>query len=274
MLPDLSPPLRPHRSVSPDPVRTGNQFETPVLTPTPEGSQDPPMLADRASPIPPPSETMQYRAIGLVEGQYIPSAEQFTRGVLKTEDGSELDAVLLGRVMNLVRKHLEPEKPYLWVVYPRTREKENTLHLQIMGVWAPVEMGQEVSEDLDPKLVPNYFSVRGEVVFQSQEKGFVVVKIRTAKKSAQNKPLAFKLKLEGQLPAKGVGHFWELEVYRHGIELQIASGTLIAAIPKPKPKPPRKPTKPIKVADRQPEPPPISERPIKKVEKPIKKKRF
>jgi hypothetical protein len=234
------------------------------------------MALDRALPIPPPSEMMQYRAIGLVKGQYIPSVEQFTRGVLKTEDGINLDAVLLGRVMNLVRKHLQPDKPYLWVVYPRTREKENTLHLQIMGVWAPVEMGQEVAEDLDmdPKLVPDYFSVRGEVVFQSQEKGFVVVKIRTAKKSAQNKPLAFKLKLAGQLPGKGVGNFWELDVHRHGIELKIASGTLIAPIPKPKPSPPRKPTKPIKVADRKPVPPPIVERPVKKVEKPIKKKRF
>ena len=35
-------------------------------------------------PIPPPGEVMQYRAIGLIEGRYIPSPDRFTRGVLRT----------------------------------------------------------------------------------------------------------------------------------------------------------------------------------------------
>jgi hypothetical protein len=91
----------------------------------------------RQQPIPPASEPMQYRAIGLVKGKYVPSEEQFTRGLLMTDDDTGIDAVLLGRVMSLVKKHLNLEEPHLWVVYPRTRNKTNDLHVQIVGVWEP-----------------------------------------------------------------------------------------------------------------------------------------
>lgn len=97
----------------------------------------------RQHPIPPASEPMQYRAIGLVYGKYTPSEEQFTKGFLTTEDETVIDSVLLGRVMSLVKKHIDLEKPHLWVVYPRTREKEYDLHLQIMGIWEPENLSQE-----------------------------------------------------------------------------------------------------------------------------------
>src|SRR5689334_206695 len=49
-------------------------------------------LANRQQPIPPPSEPMQYRAIGLVRGRYHASSEQFTQGTLLTADGVQLNA--------------------------------------------------------------------------------------------------------------------------------------------------------------------------------------
>ncbi|HEY9640722.1 MAG TPA: hypothetical protein V6C57_09565 [Coleofasciculaceae cyanobacterium] len=101
----------------------------------------------RQQPIPPASEPMQYRAIGLVRGKYAPSDEQFTRGFLHTDDGVAIDAVLLGRVMSLVKKHLDLEQSHLWVVYPRTREKDYDLHVQIVGVWEPENLNQVPSED-------------------------------------------------------------------------------------------------------------------------------
>ncbi len=206
-------------------------------------------------PIPPPGEKMQYRAIGLIEGQYIPSPEHFTRGVLRTSDGLELNAVLLGRVMSLVRKHLQPERNYLWVVYPRTRDKSEDLHVQLMGVWAPEEMGQTLPEGARPAVVPDWFSIRGEVVFQSQEKGFIIVKIRqsgkktSASPSSQRskdsvpptriapKPQAFKLRLIGSLPGKGVGNFWDLQVRRRGSLLYVEAGTPIGPVLKAPPRP-------------------------------------
>ncbi|MFQ3585491.1 MAG: hypothetical protein SNJ85_11295 [Cyanobacteriota bacterium] len=190
---------------------------------------------------------MQYRAIGLIEGQYIPSPQQFTRGVLRTPDGLDLDAVLLGRVMSLVRKHLRPERNYLWVVYPRTREKTEDLHVQLMGVWAPEEMGQPLPQGSRSPVVPDWFSIRGEVVFQSQEKGFIIVKIRqSGKKASSNrneaalassKPQAFKLRLMGSLPSKGVGTFWDLQVRRQGSLLYVEAGTPIGPVIKTPPRP-------------------------------------
>jgi hypothetical protein len=102
----------------------------------------------RYQPIAPPSEPMQYRAIGLVRGTYAPAeAEQLNRGNLTTDDGCVIDSVLLGRVTSLVKKHLDLEASHLWVVYPRTRrdtdpgQDEQDLHLQIVGVWEPETLG-------------------------------------------------------------------------------------------------------------------------------------
>ena len=75
----------------------------------------------RQRPIPPPSEPTQYRAIGVVRGTYHPSDEQFTRGNMVMADGSHVEAVLLGRVMSLVRNHLQLDQEHVWVVYPRQR---------------------------------------------------------------------------------------------------------------------------------------------------------
>lgn len=210
----------------------------PESTPDPEalGELDENTAASRQQPIPPPTEDRQYRAIGLIQGRYFPSQEHFTRGRVITEEGTELDAVLLGRVIHLVRKRLDHDQEHLWVVYPRTRENEGQLHIQIMGVWAPEEMGQPFPTHPTPKTVPNYFSIRGEVVFQSQDPAFAIVKIRRAQSTSEGRPAAFNLRLEGQLPQKGVGRFWDLEVYRQGSLLQIESATPLGVVAKPRPR--------------------------------------
>jgi len=95
----------------------------------------------RAHPISPVTEPLQYRAIGVVRGLYVPTdPEQPTRGLIRTADGSELEAVVLGRLLTLMRRHLAMDKPHLWVVYPRSRD-ENQLHLQMVGVWEPSTLG-------------------------------------------------------------------------------------------------------------------------------------
>ena len=99
-------------------------------------------------PIPPASEPMQYRAIGLIKGTYVPSEEQFTRGMVTTENNETIDAVLLGRVMSLVKKHVDLTVPHLWVVYPRTRPKDEHLHAQIVGIWEPDNLNRDSSPDL------------------------------------------------------------------------------------------------------------------------------
>lgn len=198
-------------------------------------------------PIPPPSEPMQYRAIGLIKGKYRPSEEQFNRGDLITEDETYLDAVLLGQVMSLVKKYLDLEQTYLWVVYPRTREKEETLHMQIVGVWStegfgPVAAAEE-SETPEEPAVPEepsqlaaplqdgYFSIRGEIVFQSTERNYLLVKIQQSPRKSSDRPKAFKLKLTGSLKDKAMGYFWDLHVLRQGEELTIFNGQKVALVP-------------------------------------------
>ena len=181
-------------------------------------------LANREQPIPPPSEPTQYRAIGLIRGCYHASDEQFTQGTLITKDGVELNAVLLGRIMSLVKNHLDLEKEHLWVVYPRTRQENDALHLQIVGVWEPENLAKyELDEDapdptarklhnssvvsdngsvastIQPKpssAVPDGgFSVRGEVVYQSFDERSLVVKIKQAPRKPTDKAKYFKNQL-------------------------------------------------------------------------------
>ncbi|NJP09625.1 MAG: hypothetical protein HC866_09175 [Leptolyngbyaceae cyanobacterium RU_5_1] len=216
-----------------------------------EDQLDPAVLRQR--PIPPPSEPKQYRAIGLVRGRYTSSEEEFTRGTLVTSDGVEFNAVLLGRVMSLVRNHIDLEKDHLWVVYPRTREIEGDLHIQIVGVWEPETLKQgendaeNASEDAneastsdltDSSLEDGYFSIRGEVVFFSQEERHVVVKIQQAPRKNSQKGKMFKLSLQGDLDSpKTVGYFWDLHIKRESTALVITEATCIGLAP-PKKKPP------------------------------------
>ena len=241
-------------------------------------------------PIPPPSEPRQYRAIGLIRGRYTASQDQFTQGILLTNDGTVIDAVLLGRVMSLVKKHIDLEQEHLWVVYPRTRQKQDNLHVQIMGVWEPETLKKEddseddsssadtadaadessetvdessetadessetadessetpeaadgvatqtLSPAIDPNALPEiehgYFSIRGEVVYQSQdEEKYIIVKIRQSSRGDQEKPKFFKLKLDGLAGPKAVGHFWDLHVQLEQDNLVIQESHDIGMIP-------------------------------------------
>ncbi|MFN4067353.1 MAG: hypothetical protein ACK4K5_09095 [Thermosynechococcus sp.] len=192
-------------------------------------------VLSRPQPIPPPSERMQYRAIGVVRGRYVPASEaEFNRGVMITEDGVEIETVLLGQVMNLIKKYLDLNEPHLWVVYPRTREvnkEEVKLHLQIVGVWEPERLQQANAIAADPGVNDGYFSVRGEVIFNSQEKNFVVVKIQQLPRRRGEKPKAFKLKLVGTVPMKSPGYFWDFQVQRQGTSLVVQEATTVGILP-------------------------------------------
>lgn len=213
--------------------------------------------ATRQQPIPPPSEPMQYRAIGLVQGKYTPSAEQFTRGTLLATDETAIDAVLLGRVMSLVKNHLDLEQEHLWVVYPRTRQQDGNLHVQIVGVWEPENLRQtpptsesdesasEETESNEPDVKDGYFSVRGEVIFQAKDESEIIIKIKQAPRKDDDRPKFFKLKLNGTLSERAVGHFWDLQIERQGNSLMIQGSEDIGLLSPKKggkkfKKPPRK----------------------------------
>jgi len=215
---------------------------------------------------------MQYRAIGVVRGTYRPSdPEQLTRGVIETEDGTAIEAVVLGRVLTLMRRHLDLAEPHLWVVYPRSRD-EDQLHLQLVGVWEPSTLASETSPgasdpegdgarepialdgfsaEADPAsdvaansagdsssagadAVPegdDYFSVRGELIYTRPESGDVVVKIRQLPRPDGSRPTPFKLQLKGEIPLESLRHFVALDLRRQGQLLQLERHEVIAPMP-------------------------------------------
>lgn len=214
-------------------------------SPSPEAGTDDAVI-DRNQPIPPPSHPRQYRAIGLVYGQYQREEEQLTKGNILTQDGTALDAVVLGRVISLVKNHLDLEKPHLWVVYPRTRQEDDHLHVQIVGVWEPETLKQETPEgeespaEITPEVKtspnPGYFSIRGEVIFASLEEETVIIKIRQSPKKDEEKPKFFKLKLKGTLPSnRPFKRFWDLQVQLEGSSLMIEQGEDLGFASKRKP---------------------------------------
>jgi hypothetical protein len=185
----------------------------------------------RNQPISPVTDLMQYRAIGVVYGTYIPEAEVLTKGIIVTTDGTEIEAVLLGKVIAVVKKRLDLAKEHCWVVYPRTRTKTGILHLQVTGVWAPEELGKIEQTD-DPGVNDGYFSIRGEVVSQSFDQNLVMIKIlrKDRTKTLDRNQAKFKLQLTGTLPNHPVGYFWEINARRSQDTLEIVDGHSIAPI--------------------------------------------
>jgi hypothetical protein len=210
----------------------------------------PPMLQLTGNtPIPPASEPLQYRAIGLILGKYVPSIEEFNQGMVLADDGTEIDAVILGRIMSLIKNHLDLERSHLWVVYPRIRKEDNNIHAQIMGVWDPqlvikplnalTDAEGEIDSPVDLQTIPTietlgipsgYFSIRGEVIYQSRETREIFVKIRQAPKKKTEEERYFKIRLVGDLPQKLVGNFWDFDVVRVNNNLEIRSGQFVAPL--------------------------------------------
>ena len=182
---------------------------------------------ERTQPIPPPSHPRQYRAIGLIQARYERSEEQLTQGYLIAADGTKIEAVVLGRVISLVKNHLDMDKQHLWVVYPRTKTENDGLHVQIVGVWEPETLSQDdESDEVETITVEaGYFSIRGEVIFFNSAEKSLVVKIKQFPRKEGDKPKFFKLKLKGVLGDRPLKRFYDLNVRLEGETLVVKEGT-------------------------------------------------
>ncbi len=190
----------------------------------------------RDHPIPPVTDLFQYRAIGLVRGRYIPSdPEHFSRGLIIDENGEEIEAVVLGRVLGLMKRYLSVESSHLWVVYPRCRNSES-LHLQISGIWEPStlgsihsgsnlleatgsQLGDQISDQVEEG--DNYFSIRGELIYTKPESKDLILKIRRKSKEKGKKSFPFKLNLKGEISISLLRNFLSLNVRRSGQKLYV-----------------------------------------------------
>ncbi len=196
----------------------------------------------RDHPIPPVTEALQYRAIGIVRGIYAPlDPKKFTRGRLIDSQGIEIEAVVLGRVLNLMRRHVPLDDQHLWVVYPRCRET-NFLHLQIAGIWEPSKLHENIpnenkSNNEAIKSIDeiqegdDYFSIRGELIYTRPDSNDLVIKIRQKPRQDGKRAIPFKLQLKGEVPLEYLRNFVSLDVRRFEQSLHVESYEIIGKIP-------------------------------------------
>ena len=170
------------------------------------------------SPIPKVSNKKQFRAIGIVCGMYKPhESNLINKGFIEDSNGLKIDAVVLGKALPVIRKFINFEKQYFWIVYPRNKDSNN-IHLQIAGIWDPsnfknvdnykINKTHDLLLSLDLK--DNLFSIRGKLIFiNSQEKELI---IRICPSNQKNK--SFKILVKGEISMKHINSFVSLEVLR------------------------------------------------------------
>ncbi len=188
------------------------------------------------NPIPQVTNQFQYRAIGIINGKFIPhDSEQLNRGFLIDNKGDKIETVILGKALSLIKKHIDLKKSYYWVVYPKNKNTQN-LHLQVAGVWDPYQLNgfhndssknnfSKLLENLDLK--DNYFSIRGELVFVNAQKKEIIIKICSDSKSKNVKNKNFKLAVKGEISLKLLNSFVSLDINRDGNALKLISYEVI-----------------------------------------------
>jgi len=188
------------------------------------------------SPIPQATSQLQYRAIGIINGKFTPhDIEKLNRGFLTDNKGEKIETVVLGKALSLLKKHIDLNKSYYWIVYPKNKNTQN-LHLQVAGIWDPYQLNDlpnKYSEMNFPKLLDeldlkdNYFSVRGELVFVNVKKKEIVIKICSSSKIKNLKNKNFKLVIKGELSLELLNSFVSLDINRDGNSLKLLKHEVI-----------------------------------------------
>tara|TARA_B100000212_G_scaffold176401_1_gene132757 strand:- start:261 stop:857 length:597 start_codon:yes stop_codon:yes gene_type:complete len=174
------------------------------------------------SPIPTVSNNKQFRAIGIVFGIYKPYQNNIlNKGFIEDSNGLNIEAVVLGKALPLIKKFINLEKQYYWIVYPRNKDL-NKIHLQIAGIWDPTNFKNNDDKNIKKThnlllsfdLKDNLFSIRGKLVFINTQDKELIIKIYTSNKSKNQKNKSFKILVKGEIPINYVNSFVSLEVIR------------------------------------------------------------
>ena len=186
------------------------------------------------SPIQKVTENLQNRAIGIIYGSYKPSnSESLNKGILKDQNNLPLDTVVLGKTLPLIKKYIDFNKKYFFIVYPRNKNSDS-LHLQIAGIWDPNSLNKEQKDhSQNPHellknfdLKDNYFSIRGKLIFVKIPEKEVIIKI-TPSKLLNNKNKSFKLILKAELPLNLINSFLSIDALREGNSLRMENFEVI-----------------------------------------------
>ncbi|HEY9849472.1 MAG TPA: hypothetical protein V6D28_08440 [Leptolyngbyaceae cyanobacterium] len=218
----------------------------------------------------PPQFPLMYRAVGQVRGCFIPTIKKVTKGVLLTDDGILIPAKLVakaGMIGKTQPEIIQGEK--IWSVYPHTEvaswfekiipflpDREEVAAIETKSLpplWVEI---RDLREPKAPKTIEellqsnNYFSIRGLIIKQDEQQGKLTIRIHRNKippgkeKQSQYQPL--NLIIDGFLPGKVEGQFWDLDVSREGDILIVDNGTFVADLSPPEPDPPPSAKKQVK----------------------------
>ena len=180
------------------------------------------------SPIQKVTENLQNRAIGIIYGSYKPlNLESLNKGTLKDQNNLPLDAVVLGKTLPLIKKYIDFNNKYFFIVYPRNKNSDS-LHLQIAGIWDPISLNKEQKDHYQNPheilknfhLKDNYFSIRGKLIFVKIPEKEVIIKI-TPSNLLNNKNKSFKLILKAELPLNLINSFLSIDALREGNALHM-----------------------------------------------------
>ena len=173
------------------------------------------------SPIPKVTNNKQFRAIGIVFGMYKPNDNNLlNKGFIEDSSGLNIDAVVLGKALPLIKKFINFENKYYWIVYPRNKNSDN-IHLQIAGIWDPnnfknndenIKKTHDLLLSLDLK--DNLFSIRGKLIFINTQEKDLIIKICPSSQNKNKKNKSFKILVKGEISMKYINSFVSLEVIR------------------------------------------------------------
>ena len=174
------------------------------------------------SPIPNVSNKKQFRAIGIVFGMYKPHKNNsLNKGFIEDSNGLKIDTVVLGKALPIIKKFINFEKQYYWIVYPRNKDSNN-IHLQIVGIWDPSNFKSNDDDNKNKKhdlllsldLKDNLFSIRGKLIFINIQKKELIIKICPSNQSKNQKNKSFKILIKGEISMNYLNSFVSLEVMR------------------------------------------------------------
>ena len=174
------------------------------------------------SPIPNVSNKRQFRAIGIVFGKYKPIEKNLlNKGFIEDSNGFNIETVVLGKALPVIKKFINFEQQYYWIVYPRNKDSDN-IHLQIAGIWDPNNFKNNNDENikktkdllLSLDLKDNLFSIRGKLIFINTQNQELIIKICPSNQSKNQRNKSFKILVKGEISMKYINSFVSLEVTR------------------------------------------------------------
>jgi hypothetical protein len=175
-----------------------------------------------------------YMAVGAIQGQYQPSGDNFTQGILLANDGTKFPALLHDKLEQQLKQ--QPEllnTQQFFGVWPSTSASEPELFLKLKSIRKEDQQQPGLLEaDVDQ------FSICGVVVSQDKSAGKIVIQIKRNGKTPAGLEQApewqpFNLEISGKLPDDAVEQFWQLSCHRDGERLVMTDASLFVKAPRP-----------------------------------------